>query len=604
MTRVDEFNSFYHVTSAQALQVAYAICGDRHVAREAIVDAYRRAWRDWAKIRQHDPLSYVRAEAWKLTAINRGTHPLRRRREGDSDTSLLEALADLDNDERRLIVLMTLGNVDLEVASKEVGVPAEEGIELVTNALTSLEHTLGQSIDEIERRFQGLGTITQSIQLPDAGTVRKMARSGRRRNAIALVAAAIAFAVIGGLAITDGDTFASSNDLPVREKIGAERPDQVLNAQKLDTSNLLTVAQVRRLDPDRSWKIVNTDEDVKNVKPYATCPTKRFADSDPLRVFVRTYETGGLDHERVAQAIEVSRSPAVAEQAYHRLVGWYSNCEHPRVQLVDSFIVKRPFGDFQILRLRSHRFPERTFTVGFSHSGTVTSTLVHEADGTTGPTIQEFARTLNDSVLRVCVDSGGTCTKSIQVLQANPPATTKAPAFLGIVDLPPIASIDKVWAGTDPTAADKNPAMTLCDNAKFTGADVLRASSRVFLIPEATELPAQFGVAETVARFDSTSKAKAFAATIGARVEKCPSVNLSAAIDQRRALTSASTEGAAWRIAFNLAKSTKVYYRMALIRRGADVAQVTFTSAEGYDLSRAEFESLANRAGQRLVYMR
>lgn len=604
MTRVDEFNSFYRATSAQALQVTYAMCGDRQVAREATIDAYRRSWRDWAKIRQHDPLSYVRTEAWKLTAISKGTHLLRRRREDDSDTSLLDALSDLGSDERRLIVLMTLGDVDLEVASREVDVPAEEGIELVTNALTELEHSLGQSIDEIERRLRGLRVITQPIPLPDAATVRKLARSGRRRNAFALIAAALAFAVIGGLVITDGDTFASSGDLPVREKIGAERPDQVLNAQKVDTSNLLTVAQVRRLDPKRAWKIVDTDTDVNSIKPYATCPTKRFADPDPLRVFVRTYETGELDHERVAQAIEVSRSAKVAQQAYHRLVRWYSNCEHPRVQLVDSFIVKRPFGDFQILRLRSHRFPERTFTVGFSHSGTVTSTLVHEAEGTSGPSIEEFAQTLNDSVLRVCVDSGGTCSRSIQVLPADPPATSKAPAFLGIVDLPPIASIDKVWAGTDPASAVKNPAQTLCDNARFTGEDVLSASSRVFLIPEAKELPAQFGVAETVARFDSVRRAKSFVSTTAERVEKCPDVNLSAAIDQRRKLKSVNTAGNSWRIAFEVDKSTKVYYRMALIRRGADVAQVTFTSAKGYDLSRGEFEQLANRAGQRLVYMK
>ena len=117
MTRVDEFNSFYAATSSQALQVTYAVCGDRTVAREATIDAYRRAWRDWPKIRQHNPLGYVRTEAWKLTALSRGTHPLRRKHEEDSDTGLLDALAELDSDDRRLIVLMTLGNIDLDEAS-------------------------------------------------------------------------------------------------------------------------------------------------------------------------------------------------------------------------------------------------------------------------------------------------------------------------------------------------------------------------------------------------------------------------------------------------------------------------------------------------------
>ena len=49
MTRVDEFNSFYNRTFTQALQVTYAVTGDRQVAFESTVDAYRRAWRDWSK---------------------------------------------------------------------------------------------------------------------------------------------------------------------------------------------------------------------------------------------------------------------------------------------------------------------------------------------------------------------------------------------------------------------------------------------------------------------------------------------------------------------------------------------------------------------------
>ena len=39
MTRVDEFNSFYSSTFADAVQVTYAVCGDRQVAFEATVDA-------------------------------------------------------------------------------------------------------------------------------------------------------------------------------------------------------------------------------------------------------------------------------------------------------------------------------------------------------------------------------------------------------------------------------------------------------------------------------------------------------------------------------------------------------------------------------------
>lgn len=601
MTRVDEFNNFYSSTFSEAVRVTYAVCGDRQVAFEATVDAYRRSWRDWSKIRDRHPLGYVRNEAWKLTALSRGTHPLRRRHEDDSDTGLLDALAELTVSDRRLIVLMTLGNTDLEEASREVGIPAEEGIENVTTALSSLETALGQGIDMIERRMHGLAAVTDSPDLPDSATIRNAAKRGRQRNTILLVAAAVAIILGGGFVATDGDALASQGALPHREKIGAERADVVLDAQKIDTGNLLTARQVGQMDLSRNWSVVNTDEDVANTKPYATCPTKRFADKDPLKVFVRTFAADGEGKVRVAQSIEVSRSDAIAERAYKRLVQWYSDCEHPRVQLVAAYTVQRPFGDFQILKLRSHRSPEKTFTVGFSHSGTITSTLVHEAEGAVGPSISSFARTLNDSVARVCADSGGQCSDTIQVMRTDPPPTSDAPSFLGIVDLPPIGKIDRVWAAA-PFSATTNPAATQCDKADFTVDAVESAHARIYVLYQATELPREFGVAETVGRFTSTKKAKAFVKTVKDRVSSCADKNLAAKIDQHASVKTSKYSGEVWRVGLEVSKGKRAYYRMSILRRGPEVAQVTFTPAGAYDITQKEFTGVATRAATRLRY--
>jgi DNA-directed RNA polymerase specialized sigma24 family protein len=602
MTRVDEFNSFYSSTFSEAVRVTYAVCGDRQVAFESTVDAYRRAWRDWSKIRDRHPLGYVRNEAWKLTALSRSTHPLRRKHEQDSDTQLLDALGELSVDDRRLIVLMTLGNTDLEEASREVGVPAEQGIESVTNALGSLERAMSQTIDQIERRMHSLGAATDTFERPLPATVRTAAKRGRQRNTILLVLAAIALIIAGGFVVTDGDALASRSSLPYREKIGAERSDNVLLSQKIDTGNLLTTAQVNRLDQTRRWEVGSTDQDVNNTKPYATCPVKRFADSNPLKVLVRTYSANGAGHETVAQSIEVSHSNSTASSAYRRLVQWYSDCQHPRVQLVASYVVRRPFGDFQILRLRSHSTPERTFTVGFSHSGTVTSTLVHEVDGAKGPAITTFARTLNNSVSRVCADSGGNCTNTIRVTRTEPPATSKDPSFLGIVDLPPIADIDKVWVGVAAfSAAKKNPAATVCDKADFSGER--RAKAKVFVIPQAKELPKEFGVAETVAHFASAKVAKRFVSTITARVKDCGGQRISAHIDQASTFKTSAYSGNSWRIGLEITKGSRIYYRMSIVRREADVAQVTFIPAKGFDTTSREFAAVAARAGSRLRYM-
>jgi hypothetical protein len=606
MTRVDEFNSFYSSTFADALQVTYAVSGDRVVAFEATVDAYRRAWRDWSKIRDRNPLSYVRNEAWKLTSLSRSTHPLRRRHEEDSDTELLGALHDLSADDRRLIVLMTLGNTDLEEASREVGLPAEEGIENVTTALTTLEAALGESIDAIERRMHALAAATQHLEVPTAATVRTAARRGRQRNTILLVAAAVVLILTGGLVATDGDALATSADLPRREKIGAETVAVVLDSEKIDASRLLAPRQLATLDGTRTWKTESTDESVKNTTPYATCPTKRFADPDPLKVFVRTFTGNGVGNARVAQAIEVSSSPKVAEEAYQRLVQWYSDCEHPRVQLVAAYTVERPFGDFQILSLRSHRSPERSFTVGFSHSGTITSTLVHEVDGGEGPSIESFARALNASVAKVCKDSGGRCSDAVQVVRTDPPPTTESPSFLGVVDLPPIADVDQVWAGAPSPPETPNPAATQCDQATYSGKSVVSTASRLYVLYQALELPRElpeeFGVAETTARFSSEKKAKAFTDRLAARVDSCSTEVLNAKVDERRKVKLKEASGVVWRVGFEVAGGNQVYFRTAIVRRGADVAQVTFTPSGKYDITQGEFTAIARRAATRLKY--
>lgn len=604
MTRVEEFNGFYAATSRQCLKITYTLSGDRQIAREATIDAYRRAWRDWPKIRQLDPLSYVRTEAWKLVSLGKSTHPLRRKHEEDSDTDLLEALGALSSEDRRLLALLTLGDVDLEAASREVGVRAEEGIENVTTALTTLETTLDQSIEEIERRLHALGTITDAIVLPAAAEVRRRAKRGRQRNTFALVAAALIAIVASGFVVADGDGMHRTTQLPQRQQIGAETDTVQIEPKQVDASQLLTVEQVQRLDPQKRWKVVGTDDNPKNQTPYATCPTKRFANKNPQRVFVRTYKSNSPKDERVAQSIEVARSDKSAAVAYKRLLSWYSNCAHPRVQLVGAWTVERPIGDFQILRLRSHRSPARTFTVGFSHSGTVTSTLVHEVSSARGPDVELFAQALNDSVSRVCVASGGNCTSDITVQRAQPPATATDPGFLGIVDLPPVAKVDRVWAGTPAAKFKKNPAHTPCDRVSFAAKGIRGATAKTFVIPGAPQLPKQFGLVQTVGRFTSDKAAKSFMKRVSKSVEQCPDGNLSASLDQRSKFSKGTvSSGKAWRIAFELNRSEKAYYRMGLIRTGSTVAQVTFTSSPDFEIGSEAFANLTKRAAQRLAYI-
>ena len=602
MTRVDEFDAFYASTQRVILVTTYAKCGDRDVARDATIDAYRHAWRQWSRV-SADPVGFVRSEAWKATALSRGVHPLRKRRAHQTDQPLLDQLAELDQPTRRLLSLLTIADLDLDAAAVEVGVDDETAIELASRGFSRLEEGLRATIDEVVERMRALAVITAGLDLPSAAEVRRSATRGARRNTVLLVAMTLAVALIGGAFVADGDAMARQGALPDREKIGSESRDIVLDSHNIGTDDLLVAGEVANLRPDAEWSVEATDTDASNTTPYATCPTTRFADPDPIKVFVRAFTADAQD--RVAQAIEVSRSPEASEAAFQRLVSFYASCEHPRTRLVDSYRVERPFGDFQILRLQSYRSPARFITVGLAQSGTLTSTLVHESPGTERTKVRQFARVLNESVIRVCAESGGDCTKRFTVSATVPPANVRFPGYLGVVDLPPVAAIDSVWSASDPIpVTDKeNPTATMCDRASFTGKQFVQSGARVFAIPEAKQLPDQFALTQTVGQMTSAKAAKKYVEQLEDRVAQCPDGDLPARIDDEKKLKGSGFTGTSWRVGLEVGKDEVVYYRMGIARRGDTVTQLLFPPAGRFSISGGEFRSVLHRSAERLVHL-
>ncbi|MBM9462245.1 hypothetical protein JL108_02220 [Aeromicrobium sp. YIM 150415] len=603
MTRVDEFDNFYRATRRRVVATTYALCGDRQVARDASVDAYQRAWRAWGRLRDSsDPVAYVRDQAAKLTSFSRGVHPLRKRHDDGGDTALLGALHDLDYDERRIVTLLTVAGVDLDDATREMQIDDAIGMELASNALTRLEAALTQPLEQLESRLMTLRDSVDTLELPEPDALRRAARQGGRRGAAILVAVSVLAVLAGGFVATNGDALATVEGLPYREKMGAERPDVILDAHNIDKDDLLSLDQVERLNPEQEWKVDATETNTENTTPYSTCPPTRFADSDPLKVFVRAYSTSPAG-ERVAQSIEVSRSQEASQEAYTTLRDWYANCAHPRTRLIDAYTVKRPFGDFKIIRLQSYRDPARFISVGLAQSGTVTSTLIHEVNGTEPTDVDEFARTLNDSIARVCADSGGECTNDITVEPALPPVTDQYPSFLSVVDMPPLGSIDRVWAaGPAQEPEGFNPAASLCDKTDFSGEQFSEVASRLIAIPDADDLPPEFAVAQTSARLESDDAAQQTLEGIAAAVDGCGDSELSAQIDEREDIDTGGFVGVSWRLSFETGEDERVYYRMGVVRRGSEITQVLAPPSGDNTFTAEDFGAIMERAGQRLAY--
>jgi hypothetical protein len=65
--------------------------------------------------------------------------------------------------------------------------------------------------------------------------------------------------------------------------------------------------------------------------------------------------------------------------------------------------------------------------------------------------------------------------------------------------------------------------------------------------------------------------------------------------------TSHVAVGRIWRIKQSLSKQGSALFRVAMVRHGSSVAQVTFTPAGRYDVKQSIYVALARRAGVRLA---
>jgi hypothetical protein len=124
--------------------------------------------------------------------------------------------------------------------------------------------------------------------------------------------------------------------------------------------------------------------------------------------------------------------------------------------------------------------------------------------------------------------------------------------------------------------------------------------ARSYVIPGARQLPDTFGMTETLGTFSSAKKAHTFVGAVAAAVAGCSDRQLTLSVSDTAPVTSGPGSGYVWRIGLQTSASTTLEFRVALVRVGSTVAEVTFTPGGGYDVDPAGFATLATRATQRL----
>ncbi len=128
-----DFTAFYDATWPRTLACAYAMTGNIGDAEDIAQEAYSRAWPKWSTLRDYDdPGSWVRQVATRLAvsrwrraktamtflARSRGPEPVRP--PSEATATLVAALKQLPEPQRRAIVLHHLGDLSvIEIARIE-----------------------------------------------------------------------------------------------------------------------------------------------------------------------------------------------------------------------------------------------------------------------------------------------------------------------------------------------------------------------------------------------------------------------------------------------------------------------------------------------------
>ena len=602
MTRADEFDAFYDGTRRHVLHLAYAFTGDLPAAAAATQDAYASAWQHWSKLRGGEPLEAVRPESLNVAALRHGAHLVRRKPPPEADAELIAALRALSSNGRRIVLLQTIGDLDLARASREVGVTPEEGLRLTDASVNSLERALGVSIIELERRLQAMQAMTDAAPLARAAIIR---RTGSRRHhrATALAVAAGTAVVLGGGYLVTSPAQTAPAPQPPPTELTAAAPSStppppptgpIVEAdQLLDTTALTPVG-------GRGWRQRVTSNALTDQRPLVPCAQGRFVSPRLLAGFTRTFTGNENQAERAVQTVELTGSREAALRAYDQQLAWYSGCQEPRVQLMASYVARRARGDTTILVLRRWTRPAVTMTVAVGSTGAAMTTLVYQTSDADGVDIGAFGAVVDRALGQLCVSAEGFCEVSGDPAPAPPPSTGEATGFLAVVDLPPVADIDKVWGGTEPLRWRPNPPVTPCEAADFSrGAELAR--SRDYVIPGVERLPLTFGISETIARFRSSRAARNFVDRSADEVAACDEDRLGAEVSDASTVSQGSATGTVWEMTFRIADDEEVSYRMGLVVNRDRVAQLTFSPDGTYDIDETAYERLLLRAGQRLI---
>ncbi|TIC84313.1 hypothetical protein [Nocardioides sp. GY 10127] len=620
MTEQQDFDDLYAEARERLLLQAYALTGDLRASRGAVRETFVSAWQHWRQAtRGSDPEAWVRPRAWALAHRRHTTHVWHREKSLDPGVRrTLEALSSLSWTQRRVLVLVHLAAVSLPDAARELGLTVDAFTSELQRSTAAVALAAEVPSSHVPIMLRGLEPALEGVRWSRAARLRR-AGTTRRRTAVVvgvgLVAAAV---VVSGVVVDDPDGARPRLDRALTgvstagagagvEGSADGSSTSAADAVALVDDDMLAADDLEGVVAGKGWKVLETDHNVDGDGLVLPCQQTRYADEDVQDALVRTLRSAGSGAERLTatQMTEESADALAARASYTLWSQWVSGCTDTRTQLLAVRDVAG-VGDqaFQVV-LRDWSSPTTTEVVQVARTGRYLTVVALERRGTATGSLPAAARTLSSAVSGLCgLVGAGACGGSPTLTETDPVPVAEVPTMLVDADLPPVTGVSADWAGSETdTKVATNPAATRCDETSFSGryrgVRFTDTATRTFLIPDATKLPVEFGLTETVGALP-VARAKALVTHVAARMSSCSDRDPGTKVRVVRTRTDGADQVSVWRVTVEVTARKSVVYDMALVRHGGALAQVGFVPAGRRTFADGAFTALAERALARL----
>lgn len=422
----------------------------------------------------------------------------------------------------------------------------------------------------------------------------------RQRSVVAAAAGVVAVVAVVALVLVRPGGPGADGTPAGSDRPGAAAAAAVADPRLPTADDLVGAGIVGALDGRKGWRVGRTDANTTGSGTTSVCQRSRFADPAGLAALVRTFRapSGQGGRSSVVQSVEVSRSARQAARAYRTVQQWYAGCRVARLQLLDAYRVDGVGDAASVLTMRIWTAPVTTVSVAVARTRSVTTSTVSTTVGARAPGPDRLTRALAGTVTRLCARSGApACVRRVTRHRVPPPAAGGERGILAVADLPPVGRVDRPWVGTRTARFRADRPTTSCDRAEFFASGATRARTRTYLIPRAP-LPARFGLTTTYATFPAAKGAERLLAGVRSSVAGCEDRDLATQVGPERRPRGA--DASAWDLTTEVSADREVRFRLGFVRVGRRIAQLTFTPADADDMSRAAFDALLLRAGDRL----